>query len=861
MPASSFNDPTRVKTTTASKEIELSSTPIVLQFLTIVALFCLTATGAFGQWCNPWTPKGSLACARDEAAAAAGRAFGEAVATMRQARERSAEDLSARIRQARGRFLRVSPSDPGRKQAWDDLETLLVEKDFWYLAQEEPAMVQGILNTALLGKSNVVVDGGISEFARGLMNAWEEVLVFKTRRQPRKVSLEHALEESRPAYEHYRLARNWAEFAAEGRNLTDNPDDYLMYLTAMVRPWGMGTLSRNAEANLLDRATAYRQALIDVFGKDAVTSATKRLMNAPRNKGAMLSPALRLNGAEWTHPYLAFQALLGDGNPRSFLITLIASTAPKWDATAALTVYNRWVAAYGEKAILEAAERVRIAPKKMNRDALELTAAQDFGVRIRTVPTTSWSTDLYAAFEDLLSGKGEPRSALRAIIAFHDKLDSATSLDAAYGKFVAGHGGEQAVASALAKISALWTTPINLQSQEERELRGSLYGALDPGDYYVPLTGILSNSWTVTNASSPDVVDNPLYVAWVKYPPGTAVTYATRELTGRKDDDSRGVLFSTRLLKSADKDSVVVETGEKRFYLNSPSHGGSTRSVTFPARLNKSLIQDPDVPSPFKKAESGRETLELGGRNYACDRQRWIADTSDTSTIRSETLTIWSSDEVPGGLVRRLLEHKEVYRRDPRIASGYTVEMVLQPTPIKNLDTQTQVPGATFGATNEQTVRNAKSTTVSPEQTGASSLPLSSGIPNGLQLWVTTTDAIDISGVNAGRSFRGQVDRTVEVGGRVIIPQGTQVFLKVRNLGSGGSANFVHLAISIDHAVINGQNVALVTTEATQTLGTTTLRGLAGPTVRNLPRVNIGAVAPRIAPQARMAFTVIAPPR
>jgi hypothetical protein len=667
-----------------------------LRLIGTVILFVTFVGGAPAQvLCDPWGRSRSYpSCAAVEA----GRGFGEALARLRDARDQQAQELSERIQRTRAQFLRIRADDPGRARAWTDFEKVLSEKDQWYLAKEEPALVQGAVDTILLGRTTVDVDGGISPFARGLFSEWENLLVVKTARQGRQVSLEQALKDSRPLYDRYRLARNWAELAGAGRNLTDNPRDYLVFLIAMIRPWADRLTP--VESDLIDRSAAYYDTLNQAFGADTVLSATKRLMSAPRNKDAMLSPPLKLNGTEWNHPYLAFQALLGDSNPRGFLITLISTSGPRWNIPPAVESYRRWIAAYGEQAVFETADQVRRAPKTWDHSVLEITTPQALGVKLRPVGS-SWSCNLYAVFQDILFHKSDARKKLCAILAFHDKLDAA-DLGAACERFISTHGGEPAIANAIARLDALQTTSYQLLSPEDRNLREALTETLNPGVYYDALTGILDGSRMLSGSSSPDVVDNPLYLAWSKFKPGTAVTYATRESVqervpgGRKED--RGTLFSTLILKSADKASVVVERTEKRFNNERGPSAPIVHQDSYVARLHKSQIQDPDAEPNFVVEATGTETLALGGSSYRCKWRKLTKDNSDASFVKLDNLTIWTSDDTPGGLVRRLQEHREILRQNSRPVNCYTIETALQPTPTEDLSARTQIPPAVFGS-------------------------------------------------------------------------------------------------------------------------------------------------------------------
>jgi len=87
-----------------------------------------------------------------------------------------------------------------------------------------------------------------------------------------------AFAESQPQYEQYRLARDWAEFAAAGRSITDNPKIYVTLLLAIKRPWGIsGTF---AEPDLMENAAEHYRTMAEIFGEDSVLQAAKRLLGS-----------------------------------------------------------------------------------------------------------------------------------------------------------------------------------------------------------------------------------------------------------------------------------------------------------------------------------------------------------------------------------------------------------------------------------------------------------------------------------------------------------------------------------------------------------------------------------------------------
>jgi hypothetical protein len=143
-------------------------------------------------------------------------------------------------------------------------------------------------------------------------------------------------------------------------------------------------------------------------------------------------------------------------------------------------------------------------------------------------------------------------------------------------------------------------------------------------------------------------------------------------------------------------------------------------------------------------------------------------------------------------------------------------------------------------------------------------------IAAGARLSVTTVDAIDLSGVEAGRKFRARLESPVRSGNQIVLPEGTEVYLKGRNLGSGGAPNMAHLSISVDYVVgPDGKNITLTTNEFGKTIKTNSavtdrlsdainIRGRRIAIGRPNAGSSVRGIDSQIAPQTQMFFMVAA---
>ncbi|PYT26962.1 MAG: hypothetical protein DMG58_21375 [Acidobacteria bacterium] len=87
-------------------------------------------------------------------------------------------------------------------------------------------------------------------------------------------------------------------------------------------------------------------------------------------------------------------------------------------------------------------------------------------------------------------------------------------------------------------------------------------------------------------------------------------------------------------------------------------------------------------------------------------------------------------------------------------------------------------------------------------------------------LQVALSEAISADALNSGRDFRALSLVPVMSGGRMIVPRGVMVYLKVRALGPGAQPNSLRLALAVDYAEFNGTRVPLASNEVERVIFT-----------------------------------------
>ena len=88
-----------------------------------------------------------------------------------------------------------------------------------------------------------------------------------------------------------------------------------------------------------------------------------------------------------------------------------------------------------------------------------------------------------------------------------------------------------------------------------------------------------------------------------------------------------------------------------------------------------------------------------------------------------------------------------------------------------------------------------------------------SEIPVGTALLVTTLEPIDLLTVDQNRRYKAQLERPAVVRGATLLPQGTEVLLKVSRQDQPGLDNAATVfMITADSTTFNGKSIPLITT-------------------------------------------------
>jgi hypothetical protein len=572
-------------------------------------------------------------------------------------------ELIAGIERARTQFWATYPNKPGALKARDEFAKWLFYKDFYYLRLSLMGSLQSRDLTARRGPDFMAhildlsvglqtVDGGIRQSAKPEFADWVAAIAAKVFEGHTADTMDNsfirgfeatftgpkfwkAMATSEKEYQPYVIERDWWEFDSVGRIPAgyDEPDSY-------------GALLYNRWDKLkMSTAIATYKSMSNLLGPAIVRAAAKAVHDAPKDADGGLrvtvpEPYMTTPGGSrvlddsvpmpekvigtYGDPVKAMEILATQGDDRRYLLYLLTDEnipnrgvidrATQW--TFAGTAYKRLLLAFGEQDVLQAAHLVRLAKKRMTDG--HVMDPKAIGAR-RVSP--------FASFSDILTRKN-PRGYVRSILIFSGKLDSPAAVDSAYKKLVAEHG-EANVIECARRMSAEQPYPI------ERTEIETLRNALSRG---------------AAEAETPPTpqVDDPNYLAWKGYAPGAKATYAYRNLRYVNPQSNQ---FAPSYVSIRQTYTLrYFNTEMARLWLTDVvyDYPGGVAHPPHDTDLAYGPKRPPLSGTPIK---SGNQMLLIGGRNFAT---RWVMrNTRGYGCGGTVTLTIWTSNEVPGGLVRK----------------------------------------------------------------------------------------------------------------------------------------------------------------------------------------------------------------
>lgn len=589
--------------------------------------------------------------------------------------------FSEQLAKARARFWETYPDKPGADEVQRQFEDLLREKDSYYL------------QVALYGRfvditPDVDIDGGIREYARPEFDAWvkaaRESGAGSKSPVPGQLMDAFTVGVTINAWEYkaYVRERNWSEFDTMHRLPAgfDKPETYGGYLYFRYRFTRLPKDDPRAKSPG-ELAAATFNKMVEVLGKQIVFDAVKKVMDAPKSdKGNLpitVPPPVKKGpgGSEvddddvpmpdgaigvYASPLRALEVLAVKDDDRRYLLWVLSGrdplktnttgTDPTTEWSFAEGLYRRLVIAFGEKEVMQAAHSLRTAKKRMTdytvMDPAAIGATRNF----------VWTT-----FEDVLARRN-PAGYVRTMLMFqrNAQLKTPAEVDAANRKFLSENAEGKVLEAA-------------------RQLAAERPNLIYP-DELARLKQVLDGSLVFAKPPSPDtLVDFPAYVDWKRFKPGAKISHATRYWKQDRLSNQMPVRSSRLIPEMQDHQawqlqSIDNEKAKLWFTQSSYDRFGHAKpagdsEVSYPARYAPPAQPRPsaNAPAPTSNAawgatrtpapiESGDEVVEVNGKRIAT---RWQSasysyDPNGTEKDCALAVKVWTSDEVPTGLIRRV---------------------------------------------------------------------------------------------------------------------------------------------------------------------------------------------------------------
>jgi hypothetical protein len=212
--------------------------------------------------------------------------------------------------------------------------------------------------------------------------------------------------------------------------------------------------------------------------------------------------------------------------------------------------------------------------------------------------------------------------------------------------------------------------------------------------------------WMKLSAPAANLVDSPKYLAWKKFPTGSKASYDNSLLheyqPGTNQYTRTKISHDTLTLVSIDGERAIVKAESTLSGKTGGRNGPDTSSSDQLIFKAKQAAPGAPVNDPSRTVTSGEETLTINGKKIAT---RWECVTrADDPMTFTKT---WTSDDVPGGLVRTQQQsHSQI--------TGQTYRDIQQTllAPIDGVDAQL-----------------GDATSSAPSPAGPTSLPASRGTP------------------------------------------------------------------------------------------------------------------------------------
>ena len=273
--------------------------------------------------------------------------------------------------------------------------------------------------------------------------------------------------------------------------------------------------------------------------------------------------------------------------------------------------------------------------------------------------------DPYAAFERVLIRAGSPAAYVQALIAFGLGSDSKTAVSARYAELAAIRGEAALLDAARQAIALLSQDPASLTRAHIRLLQQLRIGAPKAHE---ALRELVTGSAAIGSLTT-NMVPNPTYLTWAVFERGAQVTMEERTFTlttapvrGNRPaaaapvEKTVAIFEHRRTLEEASDGAVTIEESRVN---QAAKLRRSEDLVRYEARIPDERVADVWFAAEvvgdraIARETTGQESCDVDGRSLPC---RWVRREYPGLRGGEEAVTLWFSDLVPGGVVRRLHE-------------------------------------------------------------------------------------------------------------------------------------------------------------------------------------------------------------
>jgi hypothetical protein len=557
------------------------------------------------------------------------------------------------------------------------------------------------------------MDGGLRPYARPLFARWVAALRRKEEKRPptgdpladagvpliqfaakmlndpsaNPMLLADALQDRshfRDAYEH---ARNWAELLASGVDISKmDPEIYIRSQMEADVSWTQGSDKPDDVPEPVEATHDLYKKFVEMFGALQVQAAASATLKAPKNSVGGLATRSPVEIGEFVaspspNPYYLFLSQVTKSSPRAYAIALAFdpntlltmqpaaafSMKNNWDK--ALLVYTQLVAKYGEANVRAAAERLKDTQKNSEGKIAGDPQSQPLRVWFQALLKDSKAAIPDGQVAHFRAGSYDPRWVGKAVIVrgavagvdvdTHGLPHYATIRfkDSRPDGFVGFSPYPDMLQSSFGdNFAGLIGKTIEVEGDVQSFGEGAGVRILSLRQLKVLDAGALANfrestpDWMKLSTPAGNLVDSPKYLAWKKFPPGSKASYNNyllHEYNPGTDQYTRTKISrDTLTLVSIDDQRAVVKAESTTSGKVAGRDGPDSSSVDQLIFKAKEAVPGTPVVGP-RIVTSGEETLTINGKKIAT---RWenLARAGDPMTFTKT----WTSDEVPGGLVR-----------------------------------------------------------------------------------------------------------------------------------------------------------------------------------------------------------------